>query len=975
MPSPGYLTDLIRYGASGGLDLSSAPAVDTVPPGSYSQLTNLFHTRSGSLSVRPGQALLASTGQAIQINSMGRLNAQRGSPLYARFVGAGDRVYIGQTALSLVSGGWSNSPKIFCPHRTPLSGQPWMFIADPLQMRKVRIDGLNLPIGLPAPGGPPTVTAAPELTVAIEEFAAGFTGYAGSGGAPTLTYPAAKVGLGLNIATNKGAATGAYINYADKPLALIDLTTFGIQPSTDDDFIHLWLKVDNPQYLAEVRVYLITSAFTAGYTNVPGTSATANISAYMKAFRAGDITPVIEQQTVFIPVASADVSTNDLLIGAVAPDNISVELDVGRGTWTEYGSLDLPLRKAEFTAIGTPDWASVQAIAIWVKTNAAQNINVTIDNAFLRGGYDLDTAITGAELYTWKTTNYDPRTGAEGNASAASDPPAASLRQAGIITPAPAGDGNIRQRFYRFGGTRVDDWHFEGVNTADGGALLSTLADDALGDTTPPTDHYQPVPTIDDAGNTVLAQPLSVIFGPFQGMLLGLGDPYRPGFLYRTQPDAPDHWVAEATEVCTGSEQLVAGDILGTEAYAFSQERGYHIIPNLSGTGGLTALPTNCTHGPVSRVSLISGGGSLWLVAKDGIYRTNGLDEGVPISGDLWPLFHGLSAYGYSPIDFTELDSCRLDVSDNDLWFTYRATDGLFHCLIYSITYQYWRAYDFGEETSCVYAERGVVPLSILLGSRLTGTVYTHAGDLDAGNPIDFLVHTGALDQGLPRSDKRYGQLYLDTDLGGVALVVGVRFTNDTEILPVQTIAAASGRNRYFLPLITAAGEPYLRRNISVEITGSATGTTALFLAGIAYQFEATDYLRWESGWTDHGLAVAHTPFSYSFAIRSTAPVTLTRQINKVGGVIATDTYTIPATGGIFQRLYVPVAAVKGIQCYYTFTSLLPFSIDAEQSVVKVQPWPGGALLELHLLGTTDPARPVEQLNSLLAAQRPGGSL
>jgi len=50
------------------------------------------------------------------------------------------------------------------------------------------------------------------------------------------------------------------------------------------------------------------------------------------------------------------------------------------------------------------------------------------------------------------------------------------------------------------------------------------------------------------------------LFGPVQGLLFALGDPYRPGHLYWCIPDEPDHWPDDSNvEVCPPSEELMAG--------------------------------------------------------------------------------------------------------------------------------------------------------------------------------------------------------------------------------------------------------------------------------------------------------------------------------------------------------------------------------------------------------------------------------
>jgi hypothetical protein len=89
-----------------------------------------------------------------------RLLRHPGLNTKTRFWGVGTTVQRGLSgAPVLADSGYSGHPLTLVPHRPPLSGQPWMFVADSARMRKIRDDGLSLPIGLPAPATPTTAMA------------------------------------------------------------------------------------------------------------------------------------------------------------------------------------------------------------------------------------------------------------------------------------------------------------------------------------------------------------------------------------------------------------------------------------------------------------------------------------------------------------------------------------------------------------------------------------------------------------------------------------------------------------------------------------------------------------------------------------------------------------------------------------------------------------------------------------------------
>src|SRR5262249_48020084 len=123
----------------------------------------------------------------------------------------------------------------------------------------------------------------------------------------------------------------------------------------------------------------------------------------------------------------------------------------------------------------------------------------------------------------------------------------------------------IRQRCYRRGGSINDDWHLittreadtvvggittpgpirpDSTNTANGAAFTDRDSDDAVAAAPGiPINHFRPVPTVDKlTGGPVEYQPVRALWGPLEGMLLACGDPNRPGHIYWSVPDQPDHW-------------------------------------------------------------------------------------------------------------------------------------------------------------------------------------------------------------------------------------------------------------------------------------------------------------------------------------------------------------------------------------------------------------------------------------------------
>jgi hypothetical protein len=599
----------------------------------------------------------------------------------------------------------------------------------------------------------------------------------------------------------------------------------------------------------------------------------------------------------------------------------------------------------------------------------------------------LDDGPAGTIPYNWVYTNYDPRTGAESNlvgtvaVPTPTTPKLDVLRGAVNITPAAYGNAAVRQRFYRLGGTITDNWYFSGVNASDGGVYLDSQTDAFVFGTglTAPVTHFQPVATVDASGNTVLAQPVPALWGPIQGMLLACGDPYRPGWIYASFPNQPDHWLI-AVEVCEPTTPLQNGCLYGDRAFVFSTEQGYAVIPNLSTGGGLTTLPTACKHGLASVWGIGVGIGGIYICSRDGIFVTDGTNEGIPISDDLWPLFdpHQVGAInGYYPIDFTHPEAIRVHPIGLDIWFGYRDTNGGQQWMIYSLIYQQWRHYGFGQPVAEVYVEEGIQPQSVLLGERTGGIVDQHSGFTDRGALITGHLRTGALNQGAPRSDKRYGNWVIDVDQANATATVQA-FSNDEATSYAAMTLAIGSPNRHRVIVDPFGGTTVRAPNLSLDIqVGSATGTPILYLAELAYAMEAADYVLWETDEIDHGIPGWHTPLWASFAVRApiATSLTLLRTVyDDRLNVLLTDSYVLTVTP-VKSHQYVPFQAMKGALFSYRITaSVPPFRIYEAETSMTVQPLSGGPPITVRPFGTTDPTNLTASGLPMLAALRAGGA-
>jgi hypothetical protein len=878
-----FQTEIWPFGR-GGLNLQDQK--DAIPVGQWAVHTNLVYQTDQGVSPRPGLTALATAGTAH--HSVRRLNDPQNAT-YTRVWGIDQALYIGQSgALTNIDAGYSGDPLCLIPHRPPLSGDPWMFVADRSRMRKVRADGVDLPIGLPAPAVAPSVALGTRRLKTIANFDLGsdtdpavwtknkgFT-YDDPPVATDLpeilaiTAPDADDTAAIHFGRIASAArpNGDYV-YFGVPITR-DLSTFGGGVDiTDDDYIHLWLNFSHPLLIEEFRIYIVVAA-SFSPTVLPGIpdGLGSNTDAYIKSFSQADFAAFFAAQADQVSDAEAarvravrdtslatqattqgtrtdnlgrlryvrkiPTASTTLATAAAITDPFRAITDqgpAGADQWHELGVLGVPVRRGDFQRMGETanrNWSTVTGLVCLIKTGPNSGpgpVAVRLGNFYLTGGSAPDTGEPGAQPYDYRTTDYDPRTGAESNPGPEQTDATKidTLRRAIVVTPPAATDGALRQRVYRRGGFNNEDWNFLGVNAANGGAYTDTASDDtAAGAGTLEIDHYQPVPTVDDTGATILAQPVHTIFGPANGLIFGLGDPYRPGHLYWCTPDQPDHWPATNNyEVCAPSEELMAGLMYGAQPFCFSRSRLFAIYPNLSGDTAVSVSTTACKRGIVSRTAWAIGLGGIYGVCPDGIFNTSGGAEDLGLSEDILPLFRGQSVSGYDPIDFTFPNVIRLAIAQDLLYFQYQDTSGNRRVLVYSLLFKYWTAYAFAPDLAYILPDDDSPQATVLCGGRVTGTSYTHTGFSDAGAPIVWTARTGTWNLGRPREDKLLGDQILDADLQGSTVTLQNRLNDESVVNTLQAIDVATGRQRFIFD--SFGNVPQRARNISAEFSGSSS--------------------------------------------------------------------------------------------------------------------------------------------------------
>ncbi len=853
-----WSTTPIFLGAEG---VNLTKPIDNLTPTELSRGTNIIPRFGGGFDVRLGLTSLITGGA--NVHSAFRMNDPQNAA-FTRFWGVDANFSRGSAGVfTALEAGFSGNPLSWVAWQSEITGTPWVYVADSLKMRKATRTGASTPIGLPKPAQPAVaVPALVKLAVAAFDAsdgtnAAAWSGWSGRAVPPgtgnpgglTIADGPAISGNGVAFTPDKGGVAGGGFYSVGFLPKILDLSTLGGQPVSDNDIFHIRMLMDRPDEVTEVRIYFVVGAAFASEAALPGgPSSIVNTSAYMRAFTPSEYSDALAGNEDSAG-AAARLQQRDLLAGyqdpsSTAADTASASSNIGTNIWNEFGIIGLPVRIGDFLMMGSAGdpgftWANVQGmvVAIFVNTVPPVNINVTLDDAYITGGGNPDTSEPDAQPYDYRVTNCSVASGAEGNPSDVMTTTVEALRQKPNITPVAVGNVDTFQRAYRRGGTLTDNWYFVGQNAVDGG-VISDNSDDAtaLVAGAVAVDHDQPITTTDAAGNAVYNQPVPIIFGPIEDYMIALGDPYRPGDIYWCKKGEPDHWPAANHETaCPPSEQLMTGGKLAAgQGFAFSRQRLYSIT--ISGDGGPTATPTDCAKGAAGRYCVAVGPNGIFFVAKsDGVYLTGGSTPDV-VSDQIRPLFHGLAVNGYNPVDWTQENALRLAVCGDDLWFGFQDTAGARVWWVYSILYKRWRFAQFAIPTGLVAFEPqdNAAAANIVVGGTASGAAYTHSGFTDDGTAITWAARTGAWSFGEDRAEKLLGDLSLWANLQGTTLSVTTYRNLEKVTDTPATVVGTSIYDRYLFDIFGTV--PANAQSVSVGLsgTGAAAGTPFVSKLGVA---------------------------------------------------------------------------------------------------------------------------------------------
>lgn len=896
-----FETPIRRFGRRG---LNLLDSADTLHAEEARILTNIVHEAHGEMTSREGLTQVVD-GPNGEVHTIRRFyDPQSGSA--TRLVGIGTTLYRGTSSLSSIDGGYSGDPLTLVPYHPPQSDDPWMFVADENKMRQVRFDGLDLPIGLAAPGAAPVAILGGWDRLGIAAFDPTYYDAAYSGGnetwgqfwTPNKGFDYSDPSLPTEIPlthTDSGTFTtvpgdtvataqNGHNSWWNLPKTM-NLSTFGTgRPAvTDDDLMHLWLKFSHPQLTAEVRLYLVCSE-TFSTSALPGLGL-GNADYYVKVIRPGDWSGFVAglesaqlanerarltgikndalREISFVRKGPFGINSEIIRGGALAEEQDDAERSIagdagdGAADFREFGIIGRPFRRGDWKRHGSTvgrDWSTITGIVIYLQATkgASGPIEVTLIDWYLHGGSGPDTTTPGLQKYDYRIRHRHTITGDVSNPSPEMAETAfIDAQRRTVILQIGAPPASCVHEVYRRGGGNVDDWNYVGetdqIEYFDGDTDAEAIAGDTL-----ELDNDRPITSVDDAGDPVENQPLPVLFGPLEDRLFGLGDPYRPGHVYWCKRTRSGSWPpGNHVEVCAAGEELLTGCIYGGEGFAFSRSRGYVLMPSTTQSDGVTSAPSGCLRGPVNRWAFAVNRRGMFFVANDGVYLTSrGPEEEV--SRNLRPLFNGKTVGPYAPIDLTS-GLIRLTCHGDDLYFLYEDTEGETITMVLDTGADAgWRAATYPVGLSVWASDEGATPPLLLAGGRTNGTVYSASGTSDAGTAIAAELKTGAWDAGRPREEKLFGDQFLDLDPKGADVTVQ-NFVNDETITnPEQAIDPFTGKQRIIFDPF--GEEPQRGKTITTRVAWeTASDPPIVYQQGVSITLQPELTIKRVTNWDDLG--------------------------------------------------------------------------------------------------------------------------
>ena len=288
-------------------------------------------------------------------------------------------------------------------------------------------------------------------------------------------------------------------------------------------------------------------------------------------------------------------------------------------------------------------------------------------------------------------------------------------------------------------------------------------------------------------------------------------DPANPDYLWWSKRFRPESVpttnflrIGSSDDPLNGLVSLVG--LLGV----FTLQTKYRVLGNdTSGFVHQEALSSRGTPAPQAALSTEKG---CLFVARDGLFRTNFVQEDEELSGLIAPLFEGLTVNDYLPINWLAASTMELAYWKQRLYFAYPSGNATSPDMlaVYSFHTSQWYFYQMAADA--LYSDEASDQLWAGLGTDITA-LETGAGDL--GGAITMTLEPASRALQSPFLRKRFDYLKVDATIPSGGLICEV-YIDDVLIHYVTLLGTRTRR------LLRLGGLQGFTWRVRLRYTGTA---------------------------------------------------------------------------------------------------------------------------------------------------------
>jgi hypothetical protein len=725
---------------------------DAIPVGAFRRYVGVARESLGILEARPGSTLVTASAAI----SLTRFNDVR-----FQATAAGTLLRAGSSILTGMDGNrltFLMMPPSLEPDLTATAIADYLFVTGGGLLRKVDTAGTVTNWGIAKPTSDPTAAAVAQKSKQIDPLDSQATW---SGTNATLADESTILQEGTN--SLKMTVAKNTVGSASKAIAT-DLTQFSVAgDTTDEDYIQVWARVDNPANLEYLQiVFDIDGGDFADdyYTRLIFAAEIPDISEHLsiktKKGLASD-PRVTDQESIFVGNAVAGTvsreTADDILNGLG-----QVAIRDGQDEWVR-----LRVPKRSFIRAGgntAKGWADVAAVKLTAKTSNRGSAIVYWDDLSMVGGGPM------IGTYKYKVTFRNTATGHRSNANAGTVTVEDLERQSVTLSSVPtSSDSQVDQReiwrtvgngtLYFKIGTIDDNTTTTFTDEVVDFALMDLAGGfDVLTSTQLPTDNTPPAATYDD------------VVGPHEGRAWWCRDSAvgAKGRLYYSPIGRPEGVDAFIT-VTDDDDPTQKSVIWDRSLYVFTETRIFRILGSdepfqpvaVFGAPGTTLWGT-----------IVPTPFGILYEAKDGIRLFDGAVSRL-ISEALGQLFEGRAIATYAAFEGITATATPNEylISDGNVTLGFSPEFG-------------WR--DLGVGCTALHYEPDSKALIGSVGNKVLVLEVEGQTD-DNGTAITFEIQPPTLRTG-SNLDAAVQRLYVEADTGGDPVSVDMILDGSVVALP-----------------------------------------------------------------------------------------------------------------------------------------------------------------------------------------------